>query len=222
MKDIIIKNKYIIMIVIALVILLVLFLVFKQKSIYFDEEMENNPDALEKIEYSPKEQQENDAIELGYELYEKAINIYSMNPYCGVSFEEIDKDKIVNHDGSKYYETLYNNKKDLINDISNTIENPSITINNTYEENDRLYCKYQAPKKSNTYINQYFLDVISQTDNKIDFQVSSSYIKENHTDICTVDTPLDCLEEDLNTEKTNFVIVKINGVWKVREFHIYH
>lgn len=216
-------KKYGIFIIIACVIILVIVLIISfRPHNNFTEEMLINEDLDEEEDLDPEEKQEDEDLRLGYEYYEKALEIYSIVPYCGIPYSKISRNRMIKENGVTYYKSDYSNVNDLTNKIGETLENPNISIPNTIKKNNSLYCKYVKPVKSNTYLNEYYLEIETSAENEIIFKVFSSYLKPNHSELCTIDTPLECTNEEKIYEQTKFVIVKNNEEWKVREFHMYH
>ena len=219
MIDYIKNNK--ILLVIGLIIIIAIFLIVMAiipNRMYYSEEMSIDPDV---VEVDEEELEYQDSIDLGYTLYEEATNIYSMNPYCGISYDKITKKRIVNQNGIKYYKSDFHSKDELINKLKTIVNNPSINTNDMYEKDGYLYCKYVEPIKSKTYINEYYLVVKQETDNQKVYEANLSYLK-NQTKDCSIENTLDCRKENKTIEKSNFVIEKNNNQWMIKEFHLYH
>ena len=211
------QKEFFIGVGISIIVIIGLFLLyFRLNSKYIDDYTEEIEDE------TPEEIQKRQDMELGYELYEEATTIYSLQPYCGLKYEDIKKNRIENINGVKYYRSDYSDISALNNKIREVIENPKIAMTNTIEKDGYIYCKYVKPNASNTYLGEYYLTLLSSDNQKKEYEVVLSYLAPNHTEDCSIETPLDCTNEDKIKEKTKFTIVNVNNSWKVQEFHLYH
>ena len=110
----------------------------------------------------------------------------------------------------------------LYNKISEILENNIIPITNTILIDGFVYCKYSELKKSSSYLGNTYFITISISDEMITYVATSSYLNSIHSKYCSLDNPYECTSEDEVKEDNNFIIVNIDGSWKVREFHLYH
>ena len=212
-------KKIIIIVFLILIAVFVLFLIFRPKGLimtdssYIDENLED--------EIDEKEIEDVSLLELAQTLYDEATNIYSMSPYCGINYEDIDKNRIEIINGQKYYISNYTNINSISNKISEVLEYNTIAINNIIMKDGFVYCKYNEPMKSSNYLETY-LTLSSYTGKMAIFDAVSTYIKPVHSGLCSVDKSFECLDSDKQTEINKFIIVNNNNTWKVREFHLYH
>ena len=211
------KQTIIFFLVIIAIVVFLLFFVFKKDDIEDDYVNE----ALE-VELSEEDIEKQSLLEIGNDLYQKATDIYSMSPYCGISFKDIDEDDIESINGIKYYKTNYLNISDINTKISQILENNNIVVRDIIMKDGFVYCKYNEPLKTNSYLGSTTLDIETISNKLITFKASSYYLSSTHSEICNLDNKLECTKKDRITENNNFVIVNINGIWKVREFHLYH
>ncbi len=222
MKELIFEyRKQIIIGLLIILGLLVLFVAFKPKglkitdSIFVDEEVEDNE------EYDESEAEDSALLELANALYEEATTIYSMNPYCGINYDDIDEDRIEDINGDKYYISNFTNLKEIDNKIKEVFENNSIVTKNTIMKDGFVYCKYNKPFTSSSYLGTY-LSIVSYSGKQVVLNAVSTYIKPVHSELCNINKPLECKSSDKQTENNKFIIVNINNSWKVREFHLPH
>ena len=178
-------------------------------------------DELEDEEENPEMEKRISMLEIGESLYEDATNIYSMNPYCGINYEDIDDSLIEEINGIEYYPTPYTSINEINDKILEVLETNPITINNTVKKDGYIYCRYNSPKKSSTHLNTY-LSVTSSDETHINYIATSEYIKPTHNEECSINKPMECMNEDIQNEKNFFIIEKIDDTWKVKEFHLYH
>ncbi len=82
----------------------------ENSSLDYEEELEDE-DEKKKDEY----------ISIGEELYNLAINMYQLNPYCGISFDDIDEEELVYKSGVSYYKTKYSSVDQISKDIVSII-----------------------------------------------------------------------------------------------------
>ena len=221
MKKLIMEYKK--QIIIGLLVVLgvfVLFSVFRPKGVrmtdadYVDNEVDEE-------EIDEKEIEDSSLLELAQALYEEATNIYSMSPYCGINYEDIDEERIETINGQKYYISDYTSINKISKKISEVLENNTITISDIIMKDGFVYCKYNAPKKSSTYLETY-LTINSYSGKIATFDAVSTYIKPEHSHYCSVDKPLECSNSDKQTETNKFIIINNGKNWKIREFHLYH
>ena len=197
---------------------------------FVESDVTDNSEVPETEEEGYSEMEENENIEteedtalleIGEVLYEDAENIYSMNPYCGINYEEITEFLIEEINGVEYYLSPYSSVDEIYDRISEVLVTNPIKINNTIMKDGYVYCRYNPPKKSSTYLNTY-LKIVSFDETHINYMAISQYIKKKHSEDCSIDTPIQCMDEDVQKEKNSFKIEMIDGVWKVKEFHLYH
>ena len=216
-KEYKIQSIIIVIITIGLIIGLFAFVNSFNKSdesgVYVNDELEE--------ETNPEMEKRVSLLEIGESLYDDATIIYSMNPYCGINYEDIDDSLIEEINGIEYYPTPYTSVNEIYNKISEVFESNSITINNTITKDGYIYCRYNPPKKSSTYLNTS-LTVASSDATHINYIATSEYIKSSHNEECSIDTYINCMKEDKQLEKQYFTIEKINDAWKVKEFHLHH
>ena len=224
MKEIIstYKKQIIIGSIILIGLLVLLFVFIIPKFSNRDQDNTNLELEIDDLEMDEEVKEEKRAYEIGYALYKEATNIYLMNPYCGIAYEDIDDDSIIIINGEEYYRSSMSSTNDINNKIAETMENSSIMINNTIEKDGIIYCKYNKPAKSNSYLGTTNLSIVNSQDKMITFKATSYYLADNHKETCSINDVSDCSDNDKIKEDNNFVIVNIDGSWKVREFHVHH
>ena len=215
------KKQIIIGFIILLGIIALVLIIMPKKYIakgeaYINEDLSDREDLPE------EEKEESNIMEIGNALYKEATTIYSMTPYCGIEYENIDKNSIITENGTKYYRSNFTNINDINNKILEVMDTNNISITDTIEKNGLIYCKYVEPKKSNTYLGNTYLTITRVTDNQIDFIATSDYLAPFHGELCSLDDIFECNDSDKTQENNNFSIVNKNGRWRVKEFHLYH
>lgn len=156
---------------------------------------------------------------IGQELYDKALEIYKINPYCGKKYNDISKDSIITENNKSYYETNYRNINQINKEVSKYfVNNPFPSVKDYIIKNKKVYCKYTSSKNTKNFLGQYYLDLENNSDNTIKFKVTTMHLGTVHKKTCNIYTPLECSSEEMINQNSVFIIEKKNNKWKISEF----
>lgn len=200
------KNVLIGMLVVIIVLLLaVIYLVYTGKigntAVNDTDNSVNNND----IVTSDNKLSDEEAMNVGQELYDKATEIYEvwvLRPYCGVSSSEIQNQVMVEFDDAAmgkgdYYDSGFASlealKSELRKYLSDDIINSKITseaitdtsllknieYNDYVLQNGKLYCRAFTGKGfMSRYLGKYDMEVSNLEENKITYTIKSTYVTE--------------------------------------------
>ena len=178
-------------------------------SIDYEEEIE---DKEEKKEY--------ELISIGKELYSSAINMYYISPYCGIDYDDIDEDELISKNGMSYYKTKYSSVDDISKEVNKVFKNnPFGKVTDSFIKDGKVYCKYSKAINTSKFLREYSLDVVNSSNSVIQFTVTTLHIKDVHGEFCSLNDPMECHSDDKVKQTSRFVIEKVNGEWKIKEFN---
>lgn len=244
------KNIIIGILIIIIVLLIVLIcLIYNKKSDNDNKKVDINSNN-EVIEQNNK-LSETEAITIGKSLYDKATEIYEvwvLRPYCGFNNEEIYKQPMTNFGINEFIQQYDSGMKNLdeLKDylaqyLSDTIINEKIKENaitdlskveqysNYVETDGKLYCRANTGKGwlNNSYLNEYKMEVQSITENKIIYNIKSTYINsnlyvDNPNSECSIENSNKCSDSDKEYKDTKFIVEKnSNNKWIISEYTLH-
>lgn len=192
-----------------------------------------------------------EALQMGKSLYDKVTEIYEvwmLKPYCGFSSEEISKKSMTNFGVNEYiafYDSGMKNidelklylqqwlSSDIVNQKVNEVAVTDLSKIEQYtdyvEKDEKLYCRNNVGHGliNNSYLNEYKMDVKFITEDKISYNIKSTYIASdlyiNHPNSeCSVDTPSKCSDSDKEYKDTEFIIEKNSDDKWIVSNYIFH